>query len=74
MCVFKAKKKVVEQLAAASAPPPAPTPVADELAIDPKKKRQSRSSMARSGRSSLVVQRNIGGVASGSGLNIGGGA
>lgn len=72
MCVFKKKVKEVLAAAAASAPPPAPAPVADELAIDPKKKRTSASSIARAGRSSLVVQRNIGGVATGSGLSIGG--
>lgn len=72
MCVFKAKKKVADQLAVSAAPPPAPAPVADELAIDPKKKKQSRAATARNGRSSLVIQRNVGGVGGGSGLAIGG--
>lgn len=74
MCLFKKKTQVVQAAPTApAAPPPAPSPVADELAIDPKKKRQSASSMARNGRSSLVIQRSVGGVGQGSGLSIGGG-
>jgi len=72
MCVFKKKVKEMLSPAASAAPPPAPVPVADELAIDPKKKRPSSSAQARNGRSSLVVQRTLGGVGGGSGLSIGG--
>lgn len=49
-------------------PPPPPVPVADTLAIRPKPAQVQNA--AANGRSSLVIQRSVGGL-DGSGLSIG---
>ena len=58
--------------ARASVTPPAPVAVADQLSADPKRK-QDPLAGSRAGKSSLTIQRNVGGFdKTGSGLTIGG--
>lgn len=64
--------KVPKQQAPQTLITPAPQPVATELAIDPAKTMPGVKN-ARKGKSSLVIQRAVGGIPSGSGLQIGGG-
>lgn len=65
MCAPKVKTPAPT---APNAPPPPPAAVADQLTIPKPKK--TDTAMAREGRSSLVIQRSVGGVG-GAGLSIG---